>query len=140
MRVRLDTLLHCISLVLGATVIAVMAHAGEIDINCATLSPKWAFIKTLAIVPTALITAVSAFISFQDYRGEIIRAGKAQSDLAKMETEIEIKLLEKSASGTLMVDESQIAEWWKREDGIVKGVDDEWLSSFTKPASSTAKQ
>ena len=100
-------------------------------------TPKWAVVKTLAIIPTALITAVSSFLSFQDYRGEVIRSAKAQSDLAKIETEIEVELLKRSADGPApyAVDGDKLLEWWKTEDSIAKGVDDQWLSSFSKPVS-----
>jgi len=94
-----------------------------------------AIIKNIAIVPTALVTAISSFIAFQDYHGEITRAAKAESDLSKLITEMEIEFLQISTKGgppPFNVERDKLARWWTRADGIIKGVDDEWLSRFDK--------
>ena len=94
-------------------------------------SDKW---KKLAIIPTALLTALASLIAFEDYRGEITRTAKAESDLSKLDTEIEIALLEAAIRGTppFSIAGKQVEAWWVRADGIVKGVDDDWLSRFSK--------
>jgi len=94
-------------------------------------SDKW---KKLAIIPTALLTALASLIAFEDYRSEITRTAKAESDLSKLDTEIEIALLEAAIRGTppFSIAGKQVEAWWVRADGIVKGVDDDWLSRFSK--------
>ena len=95
-------------------------------------SDKW---KKLAIIPTVLVTAVASFVALEDYRGEVTRTAKAESDLSKLNTEIEIALLEAATRGTqppFTIVGKQVGEWWVRADGIIKGVDDEWLSRFSK--------
>jgi hypothetical protein len=101
-------------------------------------SPRWSVVKSIAIVPTALITAISAFSAFQDYRGEISRTAKAESDLSKLITEIDIRLLEVSAINNhapITVGIDELHGWWARADGIIKGVDDDWLSHFSQAQS-----
>jgi hypothetical protein len=98
-------------------------------------SSRWSVVKSLAIVPTALVTAISTFSAFQDYRGEVTRTAKAESDLSKLITEIDIRLLEVSATSNnlpITVDPNEVHGWWKRADGIIKGVDDDWLSHFSQ--------
>jgi hypothetical protein len=95
-------------------------------------SDKW---KKLAIIPTALVTALASFVAFEDYRGEITRTAKAESDLSKLDTEIEIALLEAATRGArppFSIVGKQVEAWWVRADGIIKGVDDDWLSRFSK--------
>lgn len=99
-------------------------------------SPRWAFVKTLAIIPTALVTAISTFSAFQDYHGEVSRTAKAESDLSKLITNIDIRLLQISGNVDqlpISVDPNEIRGWWERADGIIKGVDDDWLNHFAKP-------
>jgi len=101
-------------------------------------SDKW---KKLAIIPTAFVTALASFIAFEDYRGEITRTAKAESDLSKLNTEIEIALLEAAIKGTppFSIAGKQVEAWWVRADGIVKGVDDDWLSRFSKEEKAEVK-
>jgi hypothetical protein len=103
-------------------------------------SPRWSFVKSLAIIPTALVTAISTFSAFQDYRGEVTRTAKAESDLSKLITDIDIRLLQISGrtnQAPITVDLNEVHRWWERADGIIKGVDDDWLNHFAK---SEAKQ
>jgi hypothetical protein len=103
-------------------------------------SDKW---KKLAIIPTALVTALASLLAFEDYHGEITRTAKAESDLSKLDTEIEIALLEAATRGTrppFSIVGKQVEAWWVRADGIIKGVDDDWLSRFSKEEKAEAKE
>ena len=105
-------------------------------------SHKWSAIKSWAIIPTALVTAIAAFSAFEDYRGEISRTAKAESDLSQLETQIEITLLESATKGDpepFKIDAPTLVQWWTEADRSIKGVDDDWLSRFTRNGGADAR-
>jgi hypothetical protein len=101
-------------------------------------SGRWSALKDFAMIPTALVTALSTFSAFQDYKGEVTRLAKEESDLSKLITEIDIRLLNISAQTSKIpfaVDADETRKWWDRADGIIKGVDDAWVIHISQSGS-----
>jgi hypothetical protein len=93
---------------------------------------RWSALKNIAIIPTALVTAISTFSAFVDYRGSVVRTAKAESDLSTLMTEINKELLKVVAQGKFSVDRNVLDKWWKNADTSIKGVDEDWLAHFSQ--------
>jgi hypothetical protein len=93
---------------------------------------RWSALKSIAIIPTALVTAISAFSSFVDYRGSIARTSKAESDLSTLMANIDKELLKGVSQGRFSVERDILDKWWKEEDILVKSVDEDWLAHFSQ--------
>jgi hypothetical protein len=93
---------------------------------------RWSALKNIAIIPTALVTAISTFSAFVDYRGSVVRAAKAESDLSTLMTNIDKELLKVVAQGKFSVDRDILDKWWKDADASIKGVDEDWLAHFSQ--------
>jgi len=93
---------------------------------------RWSSLKNIAIIPTALVTAISAFTAFVDFRGSVTRTAKAESDLSTLMTNIDKELLEVVAQGKFSVDRDILNKWWKEEDTSVKAVDEDWLAHLSQ--------
>jgi hypothetical protein len=93
---------------------------------------RWSILKNIAIIPTALVTAISTFSAFVDYRGSIVRTAKAESDLSTLMTSVDKELLKVAAQGKFSVDRDTLDKWWKDADVAIKGVDEDWLAHFSQ--------
>jgi hypothetical protein len=89
-------------------------------------------LKNIAIIPTALITAISTFSAFIDYRGSVARTAKAESDLSTLMTNIDKELLKAVAQAKFIVDRDTLDKWRKDADVAIKGVDEDWLAHFSQ--------
>lgn len=93
---------------------------------------RWSVLKNMAIIPTALVTAISTFSAFVDYRGSVVRTARAESDLSTLMTNIDKELLKVVAQGKFSVDRDILDKWWKDADASIKGVDEDWLAHFSQ--------
>jgi hypothetical protein len=90
-------------------------------------------LKNIAIIPTALVTAISTFSAFVDYRGSIARTAKAESDLSTLMTKIDKELLKiVSKEPPFIVNCDTLDDWWRDADNFIKGVDLDWLAHFSQ--------
>ena len=95
----------------------------------------WTGLKTLAIVPTALVTAVTALDAFYDFRGSVARNAKARNDIATLESRIEIALLEVAGSAQqypAQVPSETLRQWFIDMDTIVKNAGEQYAAAFAK--------